>query len=98
MKMPEPFDIDLAVARLDKDSTKNLRDKYPRLTFVWDELDDLRADADDDEELTALEKKYDNLVEKLGEVKELADSIAEMENLEPIKTLVEQIGELYDDA
>jgi len=46
--MPMPrngFDSLAAVARLNDDNTSHHRERWPTLDWVWDELDDLRADA-----------------------------------------------------
>jgi len=46
--MPMPrngFDSLAAVARLNDDNTSHHRERWPSLDWVWDELDELRADA-----------------------------------------------------
>ena len=46
MKMPRNgFDSLAAVARLNDDNTMHHRERWPSLAWVWDELDQLRADA-----------------------------------------------------
>ena len=46
MKMPSNgFDSLAAVARLNTDNTSHHRERWPSLAWVWDELDDLRAEA-----------------------------------------------------
>ena len=47
MQMPRNgFDNLAAVARLNTDSTLQHRQRWPSLAWVWDELDELRANAD----------------------------------------------------
>jgi len=43
--MPKPGrpDYSAVIARWDADSTMHHRDRWPTLTWVWDELDDLRS-------------------------------------------------------
>ena len=46
MKMPSNgFDSLAALARLNTDDTSHHRERWPSLAWVWDELDELRADA-----------------------------------------------------
>jgi len=46
MKMPSNgFDSLAALARLNTDDTSHHRERWPSLAWVWDELDDLRAEA-----------------------------------------------------
>jgi len=48
MKMPSNgFDSLAALARLNTDDTSHHRERWPSLAWVWDELDDLRAEAAD---------------------------------------------------
>jgi hypothetical protein len=48
MLPPRPrFDARPAIARLQHDRTDVLRDMYPNLAWVWDELDELRRERDD---------------------------------------------------
>lgn len=60
MQMPRNgFDSLAAVARLNADSTSHHRERWPTLDWVWDELDELRENADADD-YAALEKElYD---------------------------------------
>ena len=46
MQMPHNgFDSLAALARLNTDDTSHHRERWPSLDWVWDELDELRADA-----------------------------------------------------
>ena len=46
MQMPRNgFDSLAAVARLNTDDTSHHRERWPSLAWVWDELDELRAEA-----------------------------------------------------
>ena len=46
MQMPHNgFDSLAAIARLNYDSTSHHRERWPAMDWVWDELDDLRAEA-----------------------------------------------------
>ena len=46
MQMPHNgFDSLAAVARMNDDNTMHHRERWPSLAWVWDELDELRAEA-----------------------------------------------------
>ena len=67
MQMPRNgFDSLAAVARLNYDNTSHHRERWPSLAWVWDELDQLRADAaeaiDHDDHAT-LQEEYDDLTD-----------------------------------
>jgi len=72
MQMPRnKFDTHAACARMDADTTLHHRERWPSLAFVWDELDDLRAESQ-----TAVDSKDHASVEK--ELKEALDELDEM--------------------
>ena len=71
--MPKPkFDVRPTIARMDGTSTAALRDMHPDLTFVWDELDELRTVhdelADTQENLAALEETVKRACDDLMEL------------------------------
>jgi hypothetical protein len=73
MQMPRnKFDTHAACARMDADSTLHHRERWPSLAFVWDELDDLRAESQ-----TAVDSKDHASVE--NELKEALDEIDEFD-------------------
>jgi len=60
------FDSLAAVARMNDDNTMHHRERWPSLAWVWDELDELRADADeaiDHDDHDALEAERNALSE-----------------------------------
>ena len=72
MQMPRnKFDTHAACARMDADTTLHHRERWPSLAFVWDELDDLRAESQ-----TAVDSKDHASVEK--ELQEALDELDEM--------------------
>jgi len=72
MQMPRnKFDTHAACARMDADSTLHHRERWPSLTFVWDELDNLRAESQ-----TAVDSKDHASIEK--ELQEALDELDEM--------------------
>ena len=77
MQMPRNgFDSLAAVARLNDDNTSHHRERWPSLAWVWDELDQLRADAAeaiDAEDYAALEAERD----ALSDVAEQRDALSE---------------------
>jgi len=70
--MPKPGrpDYSAVIARHDTDSTMHHRDRWPTLTWVWDELDDLRAtDWVDPADYASLEKDYASLESSEAELR-----------------------------
>ena len=81
MHMPRNgFDNLAAVARLNTDDTSHHRERWPSLDWVWDELDELRADAaeaiDHDDHEAALYER-DALSDALSEAAEQRDALSE---------------------
>ena len=63
MQMPRNgFDSLAAVARLNTDNTSHHRERWPTLAWVWDELDELRAEEAD--ALEAVRDQRDALSEQ----------------------------------
>ena len=81
MQMPRNgFDSLAAVARLNDDNTMHHRERWPSLAWVWDELDQLRAEAAeaiDHDDHAALETERDALSDALSEVTEQRDALSE---------------------
>ena len=81
MKMPRNgFDNLAAVARLNDDNTMHHRERWPTLDWVWDELDQLRAEAAeaiDHDDHAALEAERDALSDALSEAAEQRDALSE---------------------
>jgi len=78
--MPMPrngFDSLAAVARMNTDDTSHHRERWPTLDWVWDELDDLRADAA--EAIDALETERDALSEQRDALSEAVRLLLEPE-------------------
>jgi len=77
MKMPRNgFDSLASVARMNTDDTSHHRERWPSLDWVWDELDDLRAEAAEainHDDHAALEAERD----ALSEVAEQRDALSE---------------------
>ena len=77
MQMPRNgFDSLAAVARLNTANTSHHRERWPSLAWVWDEMDQLRADAAeaiDHDDHAALEAERN----ALSEVAEQRDALSE---------------------
>ena len=90
MKMPSNgFDSLAALARLNTDDTSHHRERWPSLAWVWDELDDLRAEAAEaaeaaETERDALEAERDALSEA---VRLLLEPEPDMERVQDIALL-----------
>ena len=83
MQMPHNgFDSLAAVARLNTDDTSHHRERWPSLDWVWDELDELRADAaeaiDHDDHQKALDE-LDALTEQRDALSEAVRLLLEPE-------------------
>ena len=83
--MPMPrngFDNLAAVARMNTDNTMHHRERWPSLDWVWDELDELRADAaeaiDHDDHQKALDE-LDALTEQRDALSEAVRLLLEPE-------------------
>jgi len=78
MQMPHNgFDSLAAVARLNTDDTSHHRERWPSLAWVWDELDDLRAEAAD--ALDAVRDQRDALTEQRDALSEAVRMLLEPE-------------------
>ena len=81
--MPMPrngFDSLAAVARMNDDNTMHHRERWPSLDWVWDELDDLRADAAeaiDHDDHAALETERDAALDVVDQVVDQRDALSE---------------------
>ena len=77
MQMPHNgFDSLAALARLNTDDTSHHRERWPSLDWVWDELDELRADAAEAIDHDDHQKTLDEL-DALSEVTEQRDALSE---------------------
>ena len=85
MQMPHNgFDSLAAVARLNTDNTSHHRERWPSLAWVWDELDDLRAEAADaidaeDDAIDAVRDQRDALSEQRDALSEAVRMLLEPE-------------------
>ena len=90
MQMPNNgFDSLAALARLNTDDTSHHRERWPSLAWVWDELDDLRAEAAEaaeaaETERDALEAERDALSEA---VRLMLEPDPDMERVQDIALL-----------
>jgi len=83
MQMPRNgFDSLAAVARMNDDNTMHHRERWPSLYWVWDELDDLRADAAeaiDHDDHAALEAERDAALDQRDALSEAVRLLLEPE-------------------
>ena len=89
MQMPRNgFDSLAAMARLNDDSTSHHRERWPSLAWVWDELDQLRAEAAeaiDHDNHAALEAERDAALDALSEaVRLLLEPEPDMEHVQAV--------------
>ena len=76
MQMPcNGFDSLAAVARLNTDDTSHHRERWPSLAWVWDELDDLRAEEAD--ALEAVRDQRDAITEQRDALSEAVRMLLE---------------------
>ena len=97
MKMPHNgFDSLAAVARLNTDNTMHHRERWPSLDWVWDELDELRADAaeaiDHDDHQKALDE-LDALTEQRDALSEAVRLLLEPEpDMGRVHAILREVG------
>jgi hypothetical protein len=95
MQMPRNgFDSLAAVARLNDDNTMHHRERWPSLAWVWDELDQLRADAAeaiDHDDHAALEAERDALSEAAEQRDALSQAVRLLLEPEPDMDRVQAI-------
>ena len=97
MQMPHNgFDSLAALARLNYDDTSHHRERWPSLDWVWDELDELRADAaeaiDHDDHQKALDE-LDALTEQRDALSEAVRLLLEPEpDMERVHAILVGVG------
>ena len=95
MQMPRNgFDSLAALARLNDDNTSHHRERWPSLAWVWDELDQLRADAaeaiDHDDHAT-LEAERDAALDVVDQRDALSEAVRLLLEPEPDMDHVQDI-------
>ena len=95
MQMPRNgFDNLAAVARMNDDNTMHHRERWPSLAWVWDELDELRADAaeaiDHDDHAT-LEAERDAALDVVDQRDALSEAVRLLLEPEPDMDHVQDI-------
>ena len=95
MQMPcNGFDSLAAVARLNTDDTMHHRERWSSLDWVWDELDQFRADAAeaiDHDDYAALEAERDALSEAAEQRDALSEAVRLLLEPEPDMERVQDI-------
>ena len=95
MQMPRNgFDSLAAVARLNTDNTSHHRERWPTLDWVWDELDQLRADAAeaiDHDDHAALEAERDAALDVVDQRDALSEAVRLLLEPEPDMDRVQDI-------
>ena len=95
MQMPHNgFDSLAAVARLNYDDTSHHRERWPSLAWVWDELDELRAEAAeaiDAEDYAALEAEQRDALSEVAEQRDALSEVTEQRDAlsEAVRLLLE---------
>ena len=95
MQMPHNgFDSLAAVARLNDDNTMHHRERWPSLAWVWDELDELRAEAAeaiDHDDHAALEAERDAALDVVDQRDALSQAVRLLLEPEPDMERVQNI-------
>ena len=92
MKMPHNgFDSLAAVARMNYDDTSHHRERWPTLDWVWDELDQLRADAAEAFDRAALEAELDAALDVVDQRDALSEAVRLLLEPEPDMERVQDI-------
>ena len=94
MKMPHNgFDSLAAVARLNYDDTSHHRERWPSLDWVWDELDELRADAAEAIDHDDHQKALDELDELRADAAEAVRLLLEPEpDMGRVHAILREVG------
>ena len=99
------FDFDLAIAAMPQHNgvpdTELLRDRYPELRSMFDELDNLRADAGEMEakatvEWDGLKDRLDDIVDVIAACRDMLDVIRKMDGANGVKTMLADVSEKLD--
>ena len=96
MQMPRNgFDSLAAVARLNTDSTSHHRERWPSLDWVWDELDQLRAEAGheyvSEDDHVALEEELDAALDMVDQRDALSEAVRLLLEPEPDMEYVQSV-------
>jgi hypothetical protein len=96
MQMPRnKFDTHAACARMDADTTLHHRERWPSLAFVWDELDDLRAESQtavDSEDHASVEKELQEALDELDEMRlALKTVLGALDDLDAVRSAAETV-------
>ena len=95
MQMPRNgFDSLAALARLNTDNTMHHRERWPSLAWVWDELDQLRAEAAeaiDHDDHAALEAERDAALDVVDQRDGLSQAVRLLLEPEPDMERVQDI-------
>jgi len=84
MQMPRNgFDNLAAVARMNTDDTSHHRERWPTLDWVWDELDQLRAEAAEAIDRAALEAELDAALDVVDQRDALSEAVRLLLEPEP---------------
>lgn len=99
------FDFTLAIAAMPQangqSSTELLADRYPELKFIFDELEDLRADAIDAETAAAdarddAEAALEGVMDTVAVCRDLIDTIRRMDAANGVKKLLADVSQKLD--
>tara|TARA_R110000851_G_scaffold174949_4_gene321182 strand:- start:1550 stop:1903 length:354 start_codon:yes stop_codon:yes gene_type:complete len=107
-----PFDITLAIAKLPLNNgqpdTALLRERYPELRFLFDHLDDARADAEEtvpteqydeiDEERAKLSDLLTEAIGHLNHVIQMANTIRQMDGSRGVRGPLSGLSKYADDS
>ena len=96
---PAPFDFAAALIDYQTDTTDALREKYPKLHRVWDELDELRGapDSVSADEYQAEEDRADrwqSIAERSAE--RIDELVAEHDMSAHVQSVLENVADLLD--
>ena len=99
------FDFTIAIAAMPQangqPSTEMLAERYPELKFIFDELEDLRADAVDAETAAAdarddAEAATESVMDTVSTCRDLIDTIRKMDAANGVKKLLADVSSKLD--
>jgi hypothetical protein len=99
------FDITLAIAAMPQHNgmpdTELLRDRYPELRSMFDNLDSLRAEADEFEdkarvEWDGLNDRLQGVIDVMATCRDLIDTIRKMDGASDVADMLADVSEKLD--
>ena len=102
------FDIDIAIAKItsgvafpEDHISVQLREKYPELDFLFDEIDSLRQtsgeyDSEAAEEISELQNNLSSVIDAVASCRDLIDTVRSMDAAKPVALMLRDVSRKLD--